>query len=91
MSGFQRSSYSKGSFWGDRREETGHPFSRLFKEPYLIIKAPASANADPFLFEGGHVDTYDLITGFGLALNGGFYFSTIASKSSLTWSLIGGL
>ena len=91
MSGFHRSSCSKGSFWGERLEETGLPFSRLFRYPYHMIKAPASANADPFLFEGGHVDTCDLITGFGLALRGGFSLTTIASKSSLTYNLIGGL
>jgi len=43
------------------------------------------------LFEGGQVDTCDLITGFGLALRGGFSLTTIASKSSLTYNLIGGL
>lgn len=70
----------------------GHPFTRLLRDPYLIINAPASANADIlFLLEGGLEETCDLTTGFGLDDRGASSFGTIASKSSLTCSFIGGL
>jgi|JI10StandDraft_1071094.scaffolds.fasta_scaffold218541_2 hypothetical protein len=70
MSGFHKSSISF-SFYGDLQELIGHPLTRLFNDPYHIINAPASANADPFLYEGGLDETCDFITGFGLALKGG--------------------
>jgi len=71
MSGFHKSSEFL-SFCGERQELIGRPFIKLFKDPYLIIRAPASARTEPLEFVGGQVDTYDFTTGFGFALKGGY-------------------
>jgi len=64
MSGVLRSSFSPFPLSGDLRWEIGRPFIKLLRDPYLIIRAPAYASADPFLWEGGLLETYDLMAGF---------------------------